>query len=56
MDSFVINPLAIVFLPQIDKKNNYETIACDWFRTEEIIKNLEKRKIDYYLADDIVFI
>lgn len=37
MDSFVINPLAIIFLPQIDKKNSYETIACDW-QKEEYIK------------------
>lgn len=37
MDSFFINPLSIVFLPAIDEKNSYETIACDWNK-EEFIK------------------
>ncbi|OGM19271.1 hypothetical protein A2686_04775 [Candidatus Woesebacteria bacterium RIFCSPHIGHO2_01_FULL_38_10] len=52
MDSFFINPLAIVFLPQIDKKNNYKTIACDWQKEEFVKVNSAAYKILYTIKEN----
>lgn len=34
---YKVNPLSILFHPEIDKKNNYETIVCNW-ETEKVLK------------------
>ena len=28
--SFLINPLAVIFHDELDARNGYETIACNW--------------------------
>lgn len=45
MERFWINPLAIIFLEEIDRENGYETIACDWEKEEFIKINSSAYKI-----------
>lgn len=45
MDNYFINPLAIIFLPQIDRKNNFITVACDWQKEEYIRINPTAYKV-----------
>lgn len=43
--NYLVNPLSVIFLPQIDKTNGYQTIVCNW-QTENIFKI---NRLGYYI-------
>lgn len=49
---FFINPLAIVFLPEIDARNGYNIIACNWEKEEFIKINPSGYKILKAIKDN----